>query len=573
MPTIDEQAANLLTELRGERQFGLFRGVVESIDDPDRQGKVQVRIWAIHGDDSVIATRMLPWAEVGEIGGGGYDFGSFDPPPVGSGVWVEFEMGYVDCPVILGTFRGTPVRDDDNPNVFLTKGGQPIKEKPWLPPNDVSETPLDIFENVYKGDPHPTRRIWRKSFKGHTLIVEEGDGKEFLKIIDRAGQIIEMDCAVKPEVSAGNAAQRGTRNAIQGDQLGHGAMVNERASIRIKDLSGQEILLEARDRQESIMIKSRCKRTGSEQFIRLNSGPGKESIELTDTKGDTIRLDPNSDQPIVIADAVGNAITFDKEKGTIAIQGAKGTEENVQQKTEVIGGTKESTVKGDSLAKILGNAKIDVANDATVGVGGSTTITQGGMLSILINNMPMTGIPNLTDPVLQLIVAAGSLKIGNKLLLADLADLEFDAAGKVELYNQFAQVILSKTGGVEMSSVAGNAGLTMSAAGGAVQLYNSLADLNLSVGGIANLNGEFVQLGSSLASINHLVKGEVLTLAWTPALITLSAAAAAAASTASTPTPINNSLAIATLCSGVIAYTATLGAIMVGLLSKKVTTE
>jgi hypothetical protein len=235
--------------------YGLYRGKVENIDDPDRLGRVKARVWAVHGDKQRTPTTVIPWAEVSEIGGGGHDYGSYDPPPVGSTVFIGFEGGNRDNPVMLGTWRGVPKRDTDNPNVFLVNDNLPPVEKPWVPPDEELETPKDVFEDVHDSDPHPTRRVWRKSFKGHTIVIEDGDGKEFLKIIDRAGQVIMMDCPVAKENSEGNAAQRGVRDVTRDDQLPHAAMDNRRAAIRIIDLSGQEIMLEARDQGERIVIR------------------------------------------------------------------------------------------------------------------------------------------------------------------------------------------------------------------------------------------------------------------------------------------------------------------------------
>jgi hypothetical protein len=233
-----------------------------------------------------------------------------------------FEGGNPELPVVTGTFRGIPQRDSLNPNVFLVKDNKPDVEKPWQPPDEELETPKDVFDDVYQGDPHPTRRVWKKSYKGHTIIVEDGDGKEFLKIIDRAGQIIEMDCPVDEEYSAGNAAQRGVRDAIRGDQLPHDIMRNKRASIRIRDLSGQEILLDAKNQDERIVIRGHG-RSGTENRIILKSGKGKDSIEIVDSVGDSIKLDPNAKTPIVIKDSAGNALEFSKGSGGVMLKSAK----------------------------------------------------------------------------------------------------------------------------------------------------------------------------------------------------------------------------------------------------------
>lgn len=390
--------------------FGGYRGRVVSIDDPDRLGRCQVRVFAIHGSESNTPNNVLPWAEVAEPGGGGYDYGSFNPPPPGSSIWVIFEGGYIDFPVIIGTSRGAPVRNADNPNVLLTVNGEPKSEKPWLPPDGELETPKEVFEDVYEGDPHPTVRVPFKSYKGHAIIVNDEDGNEYLRIVDRAGQLMEMYCPVDEEKQQGNAAQRGTRNVSRGDQLPHEVMKHKKALIKIMDLSNQEILFDATDLNEELIIKGHCRTTGTSQTIKLKSGKGKESILIEDMSGDKILLDPNSNTPILLEDNVGNKIVFDKENGTIHIAGVKGTNEESLQKTITVNGKYTQTVAGDKQSDIAGNVKVTAGNDANFGSVGNAKISIGGILDIVVMNAPIGTTPKLTS-INILLAPVGGMKI------------------------------------------------------------------------------------------------------------------------------------------------------------------
>lgn len=477
---------------------GCYRGRIESIDDPDRLGRVRVRVWALHSDETVVPDSALPWAEVNSDGGGGYDFGSFDPPPVGSGVWVMFEGGESDLPVVIGTFRGIPKRDSINPNIFLVKDGKPTIETSWKPPDEELETPKDVFDDVYAGDPHPTRRVWKKSYKGHTIVVEDGDGKEFLKIIDRAGQVIEMDCAVAETYSAGNAAQRGVRDSIRGDQLPHNIMRDKRASIRIRDLSGQEILLDARNLDERVIIRGKS-RTGAENQIILRSGKGKESIEIRDSAGDFILLDPNSPTPILIQDSAGNGIKFEKGSGGVVIKSAKVTTEEAPQKTTTIKGTKTSDIRGDEIKQIQGNKKTQIVNDASIGVLGNSSLSLGGALKLVAANTSPSG-PETTALDVQLI--SGNFHLNIK----TLGDIKLDTT----------------KGDVELSTLAGNATLKST----------SLGDANVDA-----LTGK-VLLGNKLlptvlGSMEQLVKGNTFQTQMATYLTTRQAATGAALGTCS----------------------------------------
>ena len=480
-----KQAANLFLEsTKVDNLYALYRGIVENIDDPDRLGRVQVRIWFLHGDDTATPTYALPWAEVSEIGGGGYDYGSFNPPPIGSGVWISFEGGLIDFPVVIGTFRGKPVRDKDNENIMLTKGGKPSTETAWKPPDGELETPKEVFEDVYSGDPHPTRRVAFKSYKGHTIYCEDGDGLEFFRIIDRAGQMLEMYCPVDKVKQAGNKAQRGTRHSGNSDQLSHDAMADRRAILRLIDLSGQEVKLDASDLNEQVIIKSICRATGNEQSITLKSGKGKEGVVIRDYLGDQIKLDPNSDTPIRIEDIAGNAIIFDKENGKVQIVASKKSEEVVKQKSLLVDGEYTQNITGDSIKEVLGNIKTKTSGNASINSLGQCVANVGATLSILVTNAPLPG--STTPPTPDSTAIEVGTYIGGIKISAKAGDIEYSTLA----------------GNVDVSTVAGNAELTTAL-------------------GVCRISGTTIRLGSALAT-EPLVLGTKLQTALTQLITVLS---------------------------------------------------
>jgi hypothetical protein len=79
--------------------FGKYRGTVENNLDPLQRGRVQVKVPAVLGDG------RMSWAEpcVPYAGDG---VGLFAVPPVGAKVWVEFEAGDPDHPILAGCFWG-----------------------------------------------------------------------------------------------------------------------------------------------------------------------------------------------------------------------------------------------------------------------------------------------------------------------------------------------------------------------------------------------------------------------------------------------------------------------------------
>lgn len=76
--------------------WGKYSGVVADNMDPQKLGRLQVRCPAVLGDSLVWALPCVPYAGPG--------VGFFMLPPVGAGVWVEFEGGDVSRPIWAGCY-------------------------------------------------------------------------------------------------------------------------------------------------------------------------------------------------------------------------------------------------------------------------------------------------------------------------------------------------------------------------------------------------------------------------------------------------------------------------------------
>jgi uncharacterized protein involved in type VI secretion and phage assembly len=79
--------------------FGKYRGSVVNNIDPEQRGRIQVQV------ADVSAAGFTAWA-MPCLPVGGQQMGFFTVPPMGSGVWVEFEQGDLDCPVWVGAYWG-----------------------------------------------------------------------------------------------------------------------------------------------------------------------------------------------------------------------------------------------------------------------------------------------------------------------------------------------------------------------------------------------------------------------------------------------------------------------------------
>lgn len=106
----------------GGGHLGRYRGEVTDVDDPKGIGRVRVRVPEVLSD--VESGWALPAFAVS-----GQGSGMFAVPPVGSGVWVEFESGDAARPVWAGGwFSEGSVPQDATPGklVLTTPAGHVI---------------------------------------------------------------------------------------------------------------------------------------------------------------------------------------------------------------------------------------------------------------------------------------------------------------------------------------------------------------------------------------------------------------------------------------------------------------
>ena len=75
------------------RFYGIYRGLVHSVNDPLDKGRIKVRIPQLFGDSP---TEWIWPAQVTSS--------KYAPPAVNQGVWVMFESGNPNFPVWMGTF-------------------------------------------------------------------------------------------------------------------------------------------------------------------------------------------------------------------------------------------------------------------------------------------------------------------------------------------------------------------------------------------------------------------------------------------------------------------------------------
>ncbi|MEE9423400.1 MAG: phage baseplate assembly protein V [Methylococcales bacterium] len=105
--------------------LGKFRGTVVQNNDPKKIGRVQVIVPDV--SNVMLTSWAMPCLPIS-----GIQSGLFAIPPLGSGVWVEFEQGDPDYPIWVGGWWGSAAEmaptalasPSKTPNVVLQSVGQ-----------------------------------------------------------------------------------------------------------------------------------------------------------------------------------------------------------------------------------------------------------------------------------------------------------------------------------------------------------------------------------------------------------------------------------------------------------------
>lgn len=146
-----------MNEANTNKHYGKYRGVVVNNIDPMQLGRLLIIV------PDVLGLVPSTWAEpcVPLAGPTGPPMGVYLVPPIGAGVWVEFEQGNADYPIWVGCRWGAA---SDIPP--LARAGLPVS------PNIVLQT-AGQNTMVISDLPGPTGGIMLKSTTGASIIVND----------------------------------------------------------------------------------------------------------------------------------------------------------------------------------------------------------------------------------------------------------------------------------------------------------------------------------------------------------------------------------------------------------------
>jgi hypothetical protein len=169
-------------ERHADRFYGKYRGLVTSTDDPLDRGRVKAQVPEVLGEvETGWALPAAPYA--------GPDQGLFTIPPVGAGIWVEFEAGHVSRPIWSGAWWG----DGDIPD-----GAKPAQKV--LKSEEGLRVKLDDASKE--------------------IVISDADGSNICKIQSQSGTItIQATTKVTVEAPLIELVQGASHPAVFGDLL------------------------------------------------------------------------------------------------------------------------------------------------------------------------------------------------------------------------------------------------------------------------------------------------------------------------------------------------------------------
>lgn len=176
-----------LAEQTRNRFYGKYRGVVTDVDDPEQMGRLRARVPEVLDDvESPWALPCTPYA--------GDGVGQYTIPPVGAGIWMEFEAGDPARPVWTGSWWGKDQLPEDEQGQTAT------------PALKVTRTEQGTMLSMDDDN--------------HVINLTDKEGNNFLKIEVNAGQVtVQGTTKVVVEAPQIELVENATHPLVFGDEL------------------------------------------------------------------------------------------------------------------------------------------------------------------------------------------------------------------------------------------------------------------------------------------------------------------------------------------------------------------
>ena len=183
---LERLVVELATQARS-RFYGKYRGVVSDNGDPEKLGRIRANV------PEVLDTEVSPWAWPCATYAGP-DVGLFAVPPVGAGVWIEFEAGDPSRPIWTGGWWG---RND--------------------PPKNEQGSAANVPQKIFKSD---SGLLLALDDDAHTATLSDRNGNNLVVIKVEDGQVrIQATAKVVVEAPQIELTENAAHPLVFGDDL------------------------------------------------------------------------------------------------------------------------------------------------------------------------------------------------------------------------------------------------------------------------------------------------------------------------------------------------------------------
>jgi len=383
-------------QVESEKLMGFYRGVIEDNKDPEKAGRVRVRIFGIHTEKKLktetegIPTEELPWAEpcLPLIEGSVSGFGVWSVPVQGSHVMVFFADGNILLPMYFATLPGIPEKKDPLVKTIVTQEQSRPKTEGFRDPDDS----YPVQSKLGEPDVHRLAR----GVSDDTLVTTKEEN------LDQA--VMKAFGGSWDEPSPAFAAQYPHNLVI----TTHGGLTVELDSTpgakRFQIYHPSNTYIEC-DNDGNIVFRNQANKyeiTMEGRFVHVlqdncETVAGDERVKVIGTKYTEINEDENRQ--------VDQTRTTEVKVDDIENIGANKEKTVGGNETKDITGNKDETIGGNESKDVGGNREKTIGGNETVDVGGNKDETIGGVLNITVTgavNLTSSSVVNITAPRINL---------------------------------------------------------------------------------------------------------------------------------------------------------------------------
>lgn len=156
-----------------KKYYSDYTGIVTNVEDPDKRGRIKVKIPAILGLDNELAV----WAEPSDLKISGKGHGEFFVPYVGDFVTVSFEFGSLDKPIYRGGYFVKDALPADFKNSYNNVRGWVFRNGSKILVDETKDKDKIV---VFNKD-------------GSSIVIGGEKGKEFIKITHNSGANVTLN--------------------------------------------------------------------------------------------------------------------------------------------------------------------------------------------------------------------------------------------------------------------------------------------------------------------------------------------------------------------------------------------